>query len=340
MTILLKLLGILGITLFFAIPSTIFLNRRTIKKLIYRKKLIEKIAPFYDSYKFDTIYEEIITNTNIDEIEKEHKQNFIASLTPIFLCLSVFLPMACVFFIKDDDIISFLTFIGIILMLLCFKNLKLRKFTKYKEIIVQNLFKHIHFNLDYQTDYDIYDVEKFLYQNSNFDKNLDIGIIRVKDYLLHDLNSDTLAELANISVSNKNSRTTPYVFEGIIAQIPQITNNLNHILITSNTKTRKQLNSNNFEEYFCVSSNQESNDFINQHIKEELVTIYEKYKIPFEISVNELFIHVRFFTGPLFETTYSYSFDKNKKKLYEDYILLQSVLEIVTKINDLFNEGN
>ena len=78
-----------------------------------------------------------------------------------------------------------------------------------------------------------------------------------------------------------------------------------------------------------------NDDDITQNIKETLVQLYEEYGIPFEISIINDSIYIRFFTGPLFESSWKPSFSSNKKKLYGDYVIFQTVLELIEKINKL-----
>lgn len=142
---------------------------------------------------------------------------------------------------------------------------------------------------------------------------------------------------------NGNTRhSQKYVsFDGIISKTP-IKNNINsRILIKTNNSLLKKIfnNTSNFEKYFSVYSvdKQEAENFINANIKEQLLQLYEEYELPFEISIKDNYIYIRLFTGPIFENTTSLFSTYNKKRLYDDYIILKNIFDMIKKINNILN---
>lgn len=94
-----------------------------------------------------------------------------------------------------------------------------------------------------------------------------------------------------------------------------------------------------FEKYFSLltTNKQFADSIITENVKEALVQLYEEYEIPFEISVKDNFIYIRVATGPLFENNNSRLSIANKEKLYEDYMILKTVMDMIKKINNILN---
>ena len=68
----------------------------------------------------------------------------------------------------------------------------------------------------------------------------------------------------------------------------------------------------NYSDDILIIINENTRNVRNDTLLEKLLSIYEKYKISFDISINNQNLYIRFLTGPLFESTYAFSFDKNK----------------------------
>ena len=323
-----------------------FYTNHTLRSHLFRKKILKKRVPFFDHYEFDNIYETVINQLNMKEIEKEHKNN----------CTIIFKCILCVFILSSSlllipSINSLYSWFGVLcLFLFCYPIFISEKIShkKYKEEFIPNLIPAINQKIKYMITKD--NEKNELYSQSRFEKNklhqqyifelphVDIHT-KITDYMEYHLDSNTNIELVDILLEESGDDSSFYIFEGILAKIPKKNFLNNHILIKRNKRLFKRNDKNkNFKKYFFLYNENMENidDIITNNIKETLVQLYEEYGIPFEISIINNSLYIRFFTGPLFESSWKPSFSSNKKKLYGDYVIFKTVLELIEKINNLF----
>ena len=280
------------------------------------------------------------------DIKKEHKNNYtilFKSICLFVLSFSIFLFPQIKDFYELFFIIWFLLF-GYSCFLL--ENISHKH---YKEDFISNLIQAIVPKIKYKITINSEKIKNELCLQSRFEKNElhqqylfelphnDIDT-KITNYMEYQFNSDTNIELVDILVREWGDDSAAYIFEGILAKIPKKNFLNNHILIKRNKKLFKRNDKNkNFKKYFFLYNENMENidDIITNNIKETLAQLYEEYGILFEISIINNSLYIRFFTGPLFESSWKPSFSSNKEKLYGDYVIFKTVLELIEKINDI-----
>ena len=290
-----------------------FYTNHTLRSHLFRKKILKKRAPFFDHYKFDNIYITLMNQYTIQDIKKEHKDNYIILFK--YICLIV-LSCSCFLLSQIKDFYELSLILWVLLILYADFLLKNISHKHYKEDFISNLIQAIIPKIKYKMAFDTEKIKNELCLQSRFEKNElhqqylfelphnDIDT-KITDYMEYQFDSDTNIELVDILVREWGDDSAAYIFEGILAKIPKKNFLNNHILIKRNKKLFKRNDKNkNFKKYFFLYNENIENidDIITNNIKETLAQLYEEYGIPFEISIINDSMYIRFFTGPLFES--------------------------------------
>ena len=183
-------------------------------------------------------------------------------------------------------------------------------------------------NYFYERDlrYKITDYMEYTIDNMTFVK---MGDLRLKEHAYDRLEKDG------------NAYSSHLVFEGIIVKLSRNKSALGNVLIERNKaiKDRRRLietDSVEFERYFDLYAlNANEAISVTREVKQELVDLYKKYGIMFEISVKNREIYIRFLTGKMFENSKIFS-PFNKKRLCNEYTILKNIFYITERNNEMF----
>lgn len=327
----------------------IFSNLNSIQHRVLKRKMYSNIKKIKDNGEFESIYNQIMSDINIEKVKKEHIKIFSKQVIGLVLTLQfIFVLFFVIMNINDFFITKYYKFIILGSFVLFFIGIFLfsSKNTSYKKIIIRDLLSTINSSTTYKNDININDESTILndvYVSADFKDSL-YNRSHLTDYIEYDLGYDYTVKLADINLqyhsSGRNSSTRD-IYEGIVAKISRTTNLTSNILIERNKlfKDIDRIKDSNetFEKIFDIYSDDSYSvrTIISPAVKEKLIELYEKYNIMFEISIQKENMYIRFFSGPLFESPYfSFNF-VNKKRLYYDYIIFKNILSIIEEINNL-----
>ena len=168
------------------------------------------------------------------------------------------------------------------------------------------------------------------------------------DYIEGNLSDNIFIRMADIDVkfvsgSGKN-RSVQNIFEGIFA-VTDTNKNINgYVKISRNNLIkdndfRINMDSEEFEKNFDVFSKDKilAMQILTADVMESLIKFKNKYDIDFEIVLMNNNIYLRFFVSNMFEPKI-FGSSMDKELIYIYYIILDFIVEITEKINNLVIE--
>ena len=168
------------------------------------------------------------------------------------------------------------------------------------------------------------------------------------DYIEGNLSDNIFIRMADIDVkfvsgSGKN-RSVQNIFEGIFA-VTDTNKNINgYVKISRNNLIkdndfRINMDSEEFEKIFDVFSKDKilAMQILTADVMESLIKFKNKYDIDFEIVLMNNNIYLRFFVSNMFEPKI-FGSSMDKELIYIYYIILDFIVEITEKINNLVIE--
>lgn len=342
--------GISGmIILSITFPIVIYFLRNN--KVKETEDFLKKIQAIHTTNEFDLIYNKLLTE-NINELEKQRKElkksctrkNIIATiLFLIFLGITFLLPVITDTYnslkINDDELKAFAyLFIAIYGIVLWFNTNKQSKYAKnYKNSIIQTFLQNLNTNLTFS---DKVPAEVGIYKkytHSTFDKGIH-NYFQADDYICDKINN---IQMCDVVTKSEHKRYTQTIFSGMFSFTP-INKNFNTLIkiskndtIVYNDTAQITLDSSEFEKYFNVNADDRvlATRILTSDIMEKILSFYNKFKLSFEIIINEDTLYLRFFTGPMFEPKASDEII-NKKALFVYYNVILFITELSNTIKD------
>lgn len=352
----------LCITIPFALAFKILMDRINYRKK-YNCNVTKKFLNADEYVEFNSIYEEIM-NENLTELKKQRlkkkMKSIVFSVYMIFAFIGFFLMLL---YVKN---IVLTIVVGVILMIV--GGALFPTPLKIKNNIVEMLLKNIDQNIKYSDLNDKMEEQKViikdLYEGSGFRDRASKIVIdpfyngptvnkkEASDYIEYVTKDDIIVKLSDISLkyeTRRNSRSyTEEIFKGIIAKIENREMVKNNFLIEINKINKKleysykyQEADEPFEKVFDIRVT-DVNDAVvvmNETAKKELLNLYYKYGIMFEIALKEKNIYIRFYVGDLFEID-GKSMKKIKKDLCANYYMFKDIMVLIDEINTILSQDN
>lgn len=354
-----EVIFMLCITLIFA-----FILMLIMDKMRYAKKYNFNVRKNYfevDEYKeFNSIFEQVM-NENLSELKKQRlKKNLKTIICSIYTIVAI-IGFGILFYIN--------TILGIVGGIVFF-IIGIPLFPhplKIKNNIIEMLLKNIDPEIKYRNlndeIYEQKDIIKDLYANSGFrDKSSkifldsfyegpDANIKEASDYIEYVTKNNIRVKLSDISLKYEISGREKYteeIFKGIIAKIENRKMVKNNFLIECDKINKKMdyslkypESNEPFEKIFDlrVTDVEDVVVVMDETAKKELLDLYYKYGIMFEIALKETNIYIRFYVGDLFEID-GKSMKKIKKDLCVNYYMFKDIMVMIDKINTILNQDN
>jgi len=332
-----KIIPLLILILFFCI-----VRADKLRKKHFKNKMLRKMRFINKRDEFEIIFNSVTNKVDYNKVRAEGIRNVFSILIGLLI---MFLPLSCmiVYLLNGNKINTTLAIIIFLFFLIWGFIMIINKKTKYTDEFFKSFLSEINFNIQYG-DNDKKTQFLELYNKAHFNE-IESNREYISDYMEYELEPNTKVQLADLHFlyyhrGGKDSHTEE-VFEGIMAVVTREKYIQNEIILSRNTflKSRNRVKSDNneFEKLFDIYAKDENieNMILSQDVKENLLELYKKYGIMFEISIKGNDIFIRFFTGGLFENVAS-GIVFSKKKLYREYVIFTSILEIIEKINEIF----
>jgi len=337
------ILAILGCPLIFLICIIyIFMSSGLIKRFIFQNQRLKSVSENFNTGEFDVIYEHLINNPNIKDVENEYKKNRLKLLIGIIAITLGIIVILSAFFRGIDNIEANAVLAGFCILIGAV-FLMLRKTVSYKSEIIKNLIFAIDPNIHYEGVCSelIYET---LYLEAEF-TNKTINQYKADDYMEFVTNDGAKVQLADLYLQEyiKGTHRTPGmtipVFSGIAVKITREKMINSEFMIKTNSM---------FKDFNGISSNTEIGKYVNlygvdkfgndvvltERVRVTLLNLIGYYGILFHISIKQNCIYICFFMDPVFEYKGVNLIDK--KHLYKEYVIFKSILHIVNKINEIF----
>jgi len=333
-------------------PIVIFFIRNNNDKKT--ETFLQNMKTLQTTNEFDTIYNKLLIE-NINELEISRKKlkksclikNIIATILVLIYLVVVFsLPNIKAAYpniqLKSDDLKVFLYLLFAIYgIVIWFNTNKQSKYSKlYKNTIIHSFLKNLNSNLRFS---DKVPAEVGIYKkytHSTFDKGIH-NYFEADDYICDNINN---IQMCDVVTKNTGGKHTETIFRGMFSFSP-ISRNFNTIIkiskndtIVYNDNPRITMDSSEFENYFNVNADDRilATRILTSDIMEKILLFYNKFKLSFEIIINEDILYLRFFTGPMFEPKASDAIiDKNTLFVYYNIILF--ITELSNTINNELN---
>lgn len=345
--------GLIGMVILSAtFPIVIFFIRNN--KVKKTETFLKNIQTLQTTTEFDIIYNKLLTE-NITELEiKRKKLKKSCLIKNIVATILILIYFAVVFSfpsikeaypnlkLKSDDLktFSYLLF-AIYAIVLWFNTNKQSKYSEmYKNSIITSFLKNLNTNLSFS---DKVPAEVGIYKkytHSTFDKGLH-NYFEADDYICDNINNIQMCDVVTKRTHTKHTET---IFRGMFSFTP-INKNFNTIIkiskndtIVNNDNKRITMDSSEFENYFNVNANDRvlATRILTSDIMEKILSFYNKFKLSFEIIINEDMLYLRFFTGPMFEPKASDEII-NKNALFMYYNIILFITELSNTIKAELN---
>lgn len=312
-----------------------------IRKRHPKQKNIKNVPP-----EFEKIYQELYGN-KLSGLEEKRKKVIISFI----LGVMAFGIAICGILFRN-----FLLILGgILVALLMIGNNKKEEnyISTYKNDIVNKFIKLIDNKLEYKTEnIDVLAIRKD-YRDANFSSEL-FDIFKADDYISGLLNNEVYTEMSDLHIRRKEEfydddgrRKEIFVdvFQGIYTKTECNKDIGTYIKIFKNQfkifgkKDRVEMDSQEFEKYFDIYSENKilTMRILTSDIMATLVDFYNKYKIDYEIVIKNNKIHMRFFTGAMFEPKIlGNSMDKDLLLKY--YCILKFIVDVTKEVNKVLQE--
>lgn len=295
--------------------------------------------------KFEKVYQELYNN-NMSGLEEKRK-NVITSF--IFVGIAFFIAICGIVFRKFLLILG-----GILVAVLMLTNNKKEKnyVLTYKKDIINKFIKLIDNKLEYKTeDIDLRTIRAD-YKSANFN-NESFDIFKADDYIYGLLNNEVYTEMSDLHImrkeeyyeDGKRKEMIINVFQGIYTKTQCNKDIGTYIKISKNQfklfrkKDRVEMDSQEFEKYFDIYSENKilTMQLLTSDIMAILVDFYNKYKIEYEIVIKNNKIHMRFFTGAMFEPKI-FGNSMDKELLLKYYCILKFIVDVTKQVNKALQE--
>lgn len=293
---------------------------------------------------FDEIYNEIVNNYS--NTLNESKKNIALKNFVVIVCLIVVATAISV--ISAGVLLPLGIIIFVISIVYSVKTKKAYKL-KFKNIVISKLVKGISENLYYDPEgiisSDNYKKAGFLESFDNYSS----------DDLINGNYQDINVQIANLFIQKEhedyNSSTgetdTYYttVFSGLFAKATLNTNNNFDCLIMKNKsyngKSSLTLDSNEFEKYFDVTTNNkiESLRLITSDVMTYLLDFKTTCNVTPEISIKGNTIYIRLAVGSVFEPK-NMGNDLDRNSVLKNYNYINMILTLFVYFNDKLKELN
>ena len=284
-------------------------------------------------------------NNNImsrwDELRKKNKK---INLITILILLIIDILVLFILKISTNSIFSIImadVFIYIIIYVI-FEGRDISQFNNdYKENVISKMLENFITNLDYvpskrMPSY-IYDEAKYggYYNKYSSDDYLE-GTINGQKIIMADLLVQE--ETTHTDSDGIETSDTKTIFNGLFGKI-ELNKSINsNLKITRNhgislfNKNKIEMDSYDFEKTFNVYSDNNiiAMQLLTADIQEDILDLYNKYKINFDIIVMNNKMYVLFNTGNMFEV---FSNKKNPNEMLEKYFeIMKFIYKLVDKI--------
>lgn len=294
--------------------------------------------------KFEMVYKELYNK--MDVLEQKRKNVLISSE---LVGAAFFMAIFGILFQKFLLILG-----GILVVILIAINNKNKKnyVSAYKKDIINNFIKLIDDKLEYKTEN--IDVLALMrdYKTANFSKE-SFDIFKVDDHISGLLNNEVYTEISDLHIQreeeyyDEEKRKVVHVdvFQGIYTKTDCNKDIGTYIKIFKNQfklfgkKDRVEMDSQEFEKYFDIYSENKilTMQLLTSDVMETLVDFYNKYKIEYEIVIKNNKIHMRFFTGAMFEPKI-YRSSMDKELLLKYYCILKFIVDVTKEVNKALKE--
>lgn len=155
-----------------------------------------------------------------------------------------------------------------------------------------------------------------------------------------------LVKFSDLTVSNKEENREEVYFHGMIGHIKIDKKIPSYVKITTKSNIDKKeqviMDSTEFERYFNVESYNKiiSMQILTSDIMLNIIDIWNKTNVEFEILIKNNGINLRFFTGDMFESSMDELKIERKKILKKYYDILEFVKSISIQIYDAIAEAD
>lgn len=344
------------------LPVIAFLLIPVIKKKKLQLLFNENIKSLSKTEDFNTMFGNIKKNT---ENDFKILKNNLVKLLGIFVGINIVLILVAMYVQIPQAITemtsSFYKLVMVLVKILViaatwlmfgfiFKN-KLKEYQMmYKTKVISVMVKWLRNDLEYEHKND--EKEKIFrsqYKNSSFEVRK-FNVFSAEDYIYGNLSEGVnirFAEICTKLVENQGTEneTTRVLFNGLFgatalnvnmtSTIKLLTDDLKVVLDDSFIKMDSTELEKNFDVY--CSDRVLAMRVFTAKTMEMLNEFYEKYKIAFEMIIENNIIYLRFHTDNMFETNI-FSNPLNKDKLFLYYSVLKFVFEITENINNALND--
>jgi len=331
----------------------VLLHMDQIRKYLFKRKMFKEIRSIDKHEEFENVYNQTISKLDIAKIKAEGTKNLLKlTFGYLFSGISIVFGISIILAISSKALIVPIphineNYIGnaiiweVIFVIVAVILLLIKK-SKYKNEVIKSFITSINPEMEYSNSSNKY-TRLQLYKQSGF-KDGTTNKTYVTDFIKYSLDYGEQVEMIDLHLQHysydKNGSSTSEIFEGILVKVTREKNVDNKILIERNKffkgKNRIKSEVPGFELFFDLYAEDKNaaDVMISNDIKEEILRLYQIYGIMFEISIkgNELFI--RFFTGALFESKW-FGTGISKRKLYREYVIFTSILEIIERINEI-----
>lgn len=312
-----------------------------IKKRIYNGKMFKRIKESEDG-NFEYIYNQIIRDPEFDLVKRENRKNLVKRITfiiSIVLMIVIAVIIPSINKVKINSEYNAFTVSGVVIFCIGYFITR-TKVSNYKSLVIQKIMLAINPNVKYQGINNKCFGE--LYVDAGFNGS-SANRQYITDYIEYTNDSGDEIKIADVHLQDSGSGSkskTHNVFEGIVARVERKNSVSANILIEKNNLLKRKnrvISEDEFERYFDMYSEDGNNAnlIINSAVKNGLLSLYEKYGIMFEISLKGNSLYIRFFTGGIFENKIVPFRTLGKKRLYRDYLMFNSVVAMINRINEL-----
>lgn len=303
--------------------------------------------------KFEKIYNELY-NKDITELEQLRKR-ILLKKGALWIFLIIVIVITLLIYSRTPNAIGIIysamwisPCIFIFVIFKYNKRLELQYKNLYKQYVIYPFITSLYSNLIYTaTGIGNTNISQH-YLNASFDSTL-FNKFGYDDYIEGYLTQNLYAQIADIRVTyitrSNNSEFSEELFWGIFTIIKCNKNIESFIQIAKNefkfmnSNIRIEMDSQEFEECFDVYSEDKvlAMRLLTSDVMDLLVNFYKKYQLDFEITLKDNNIYLRFHTGPMFEPKV-FGKSINKEQLYAYYFILQFIIEITNKVDDVLKE--
>ena len=227
-----------------------------------------------------------------------------------------------------------------------FGSKDIRKFNEdYKEKVINKLLENFIEELDYvplkELPSKIYDEAQYggSYNHYNSDDWFE-GKINGQKIVMADLlvEEETEKEVKDANGNETTETETETVFNGLFGKIDLNKSILSNMCITMDDsfsfskKQKIEMDSYEFEKVFDVYGDNEiiAMQLLTADVQEDILELYNKYKIDFNISIMQNKMYILFDTDSMFEV---FSMKKNPNEILEKYFdIMKFIYKLVDKI--------